>query len=121
MKINITNTEKLNKAIAEAEGKATSRTVTCEDIQKICTKISCDIPKCKLDGTKIYYNGAQHFPNAYKYRAYSTHWVAENRRGNWYVVSISRNTCPNKYINTVVEYSDAAKESILNKASNLTL
>ena len=117
MKILITNTEKLKAAIKEAEGRATARTVKADDIEYIIGKVSKGIAKAKLSGTKVYYSGAEHFPNAYKYRPESTHWTAENINGRWYVIDIFRGICPNRINNTMVEYSDAAKAAIIDKAS----
>ena len=118
MKINIKNEEKLAAAIAEAEGRATARTVTVKEIRNILERVSEGIPKAALHGTKVHYDGGEHFPNAYKYRPESTHWTAENVRGNWYITSIYRSTCPNRRRNTVVEYSDTAKEKIIENLSN---
>ena len=116
-KINITDTEKLAAAIKEAEGRATARTVSVKEIQYVIEEVSKDIPKAMLHGTKVYYDGAQHFPNAYKYRPESTHWEAENVRGRWYITSIYRYTCPNRRRNTRVEYSEEAKQRIIENAS----
>ena len=114
MKINVKNTEKLTTAIKEAEGKAKVRTIDAESIQRILNKVGAGIPKAKLHGTKVYYDGAEHFPNAYKYRPESTHWAAENVRGNWYITEIKRTTCPNRWTwNTTVTYSEDAKKAII--------
>ena len=118
MKINITNTEKLNKAIKEAEGKATARTTSAKEIVK--TLESIRVPKSRLNGTKVFWDGAEHFPNAYKYRPESTHWVAENVNGRWYVIDICRATCPNRTNRRgEIAYSDDAKAWILEEASKL--
>ena len=115
MKILITNENKLNAAIAEAEGRATVRTIKADDIAWILNKIK--VPKSKLDGTTVHYDGAEHFPNAYKYRPESTHFTAENIKGKWYVTDIYRATCPNRTTwNTCIEYSPNAKEWILENA-----
>ena len=116
-KISITNTEKLAAAIKEAEGRATARTINVEGILNIIDDISKGIPKTKLHGTTIHYDGAEHFPNTYKYRPESTHWKAENVKGKWYVTDIYRDACPNREKNTRVEYSDEAKERIIENAS----
>lgn len=120
MKISIKNEEKLAAAIVEAEGRSTARTVTVHDIKNVLEKVGEDIglPKSVLHGTKVHYDGGEHFPSAYKYRPESTHWTAENVRGNWYITSIYRSTCPNRRRNTVIEYSDAAKEKIIENLSN---
>ena len=117
MKINIDNTVKLNEAIKTAEGKATARTVEATQIQYTLHEIEAGIAKKKMSGTRVHYTGAEHFPNAYKYRPESTHWIAENINGKWYVVDIYRDTCPNRSSwNTEVNYSEAAKQAILEKA-----
>ena len=118
MKINIKYTEKLEKAIEEAQGRATARTVTANEICRILQSVGDGVAKANLSGTKVHYTGAQHFPNAYKYRPDSTHWTAENIRGNWYVTDIWRGACPNRTKwNTEVEYSEIAKEAILESLS----
>lgn len=118
MKINIENKEKLAQAIKEAEGRSTARTITADKIQNILDAVSKGIAKTKLNGTKVFYDGAEHFPNAYKYRPESTHWSAENVKGKWYVTSISRGTCPNrKGGNTSIEYSETAKTAIIENMS----
>lgn len=119
MKINIDNTEKLTAAIKEAEGKATARTIEATQIQYTLHEIEAGIAKKKMSGTLVHYTGAEHFPNAYKYRPESTHWIAENINGKWYVVAIYRDTCPNRSsYNTEVEYSETAKQAILENASH---
>lgn len=116
MKINITNTEKLTEAIKAAEGKATARTITAKDIVYVLNKIN--IPKNRLDGTVVHYDGGEHFPSAYKYRPESTHWTAENRNGRWYVTDIRRAYCPNRKTSSGhIEFSEDAKEWIIQQAS----
>ena len=117
MKIDIDNIEKLSAAIKEAEGKATARTIEATQIQYTLHEIETGIAKKKLSGTQVHYTGAEHFPNSYKYRPESTHWIAENINGKWYVVDIYRDTCPNRSSwNTEIIYSETAKQAILEKA-----
>lgn len=118
MKIIITNKEKLNEAIREAEGKATARTIDAERIEGILNEIGEGIAKAKLHGTKVYYDGAEHFANSYKYRPMSTHFQAENIKGKWYVTNIFRDTCPRRVNNTLICYSEEAKSVIISNASN---
>lgn len=120
MKINIKNTDKLYEAIRNAEGRATQRTITTDQI--ISTLEHINVPKSRLHGTKVHWNGAEHFPNAYKYqsKAMSTHWSAENINGKWYVTDIWRGICPNRVTRRgEIKFSDNAKEWILNNASEL--
>lgn len=119
MRININNMEKLSAAIKEAEGKSRVRTISAEDIQEALHDIEHGIAKKKLHGTIVHYDGAEHFPHAYKYRPESTHWTAENIRGKWYVTDIKRAACPNRSTwNTIIVYSDEAKEAILEAAAH---
>ena len=119
MKINITNIEKLNKAIQDSEGRATARTITADDIINVLNRIK--VPKNKLNGTRVMWDGAEHFPNAYKYVPESTHWTAVNTNGRWYVVDIYRAACPNRSTRRGrIIYSEEAKEWIINKASDIT-
>ena len=116
MKILVTNEQKLNAAIREAEGKATARTITAKDVVRILDRIK--VPKNKLNGTVVRYDGAEHFPNAYKYRPESTHFVAENIKGKWYVMAVFRDTCPNRSTwDTMISYSPEAKDWIIENAS----
>ena len=117
MNINVANIEKLTEAIAKAEGRATARTITAQDIIKTLDKIK--VPKSRLHGTKVYYDGGQHFPNAYKYRPESTHWMAENKHGKWYVTAICRATCPNRSNSGSIEFSEEAKAWIVENASKI--
>lgn len=122
MKINVTNEEKLSQAIKEAEGRATARTVTATQIRDALKKIAPGVARAKLNGTKVTYNGAEHFPGTYKYRPESTHWTAENIKGKWYVTSIYRDTCPNRVTwNMAVEYSEEAKNAIVDKMSYINV
>ena len=112
MKINLTNNAKVTAAIKEAEGRATARTVSVEDIVKALGKIK--VPKSKLNGTVVRWDGAEHFPNAYRYRPESTHWVAENVNGKWYLTNVYRDTCPNRTTwRMQINYSEEAIAWIL--------
>ena len=117
MKINIKNEKAVSEAIKAAEGKATARRTTALDIMKTLNMVGRGIPKKKLSGTRVHYSGAEHFPLAYKHRPMSTHWVAENINGKWYVIDIYRDVCPNRYgWNTDIAYSETAKQAILKNA-----
>ena len=114
-RINVINTKKLEEAIKKAEGRATARTVDVRSII-LCLDL-IKVPKARLNGTKVEYDGGEKFPNAYKYRPESTHWKAENVNGRWYITDIWRDTCPNRSTSMHVEYSEAAKAWILEEAS----
>lgn len=114
--INITNEAKVSEAIKKAEGRATARTITVNDI--VCQLNKIRVPKSKLNGTVVHYNGAEHFPNAYKYRPECTHWIAENRNGRWYLTHIYRDTCPNRSTwRMEVKYSQEAIDWLIKNES----
>lgn len=119
IRINIKNADKLNAAIKAAEGRATARTETAESIARMLADIAgrYGIPKKRLDGTRVYFDGGQKFPTAYKYTPESTHWEAEYKNGNWFVTAVWRDRCPNRTTQGTIAYSDTAKAWILENAS----
>lgn len=91
--INETNKAKIETAIQEAEGRATMRTISYNGIVRATQRIEqkLGVPKKYLEGVRFDVDfHAQNFPNAYKYRAESTHFVVEYSKGKWRVVSIER-------------------------------
>ena len=109
--------KKMKIAITEAEGRATARTITAAKIATILGNIN--VPKNRLNGTKVFYDGGEKLPSAYKWMPESTHFVAENISGKWYVTEIARAKCPNRQTRGRIEYSDAAKAWILENASTI--
>ena len=91
--INETNKAKIETSIMEAEGKATMRTITYDDITKATQKIEkkLGIPKKCLEGVRYDVDiHAQNFPKAYKYRAESTQFIVEFSKGKWRLISVER-------------------------------
>lgn len=91
--VNETNKAKIENAIAEAEGKATCRTISFDTI--VCaTKViekRLGVPKKYLEGVRYDVDWhAQTFPKAYKYRAESTQFIVEFSKGKWRVCNIER-------------------------------
>lgn len=108
----------LAEAIRVAEGRASARCVTAEDVvdavrrldEKIC------IAKTKLDGVTADIDiNAQNFPNAYRYTPESTHVTVENRRGHWYVTDIRRAPCKRESRVYEVTHTDASREAIIDR------
>ena len=100
MKINTTNTEKVNQAIAAAEGRATARTICMDDVQtaikSIEKRLSLLLFKKDWKGLKFGVDSnAQSFPSSYKYTpyAYSTQIVLERGATGWFVTEIYRAPC----------------------------
>ncbi len=112
--------EPLRKALEEAEGRATARTLTAAKICEILRGIEERCPTKKaLEGTVVRYDGGEHFPSAYKYTPESTHFTAEYKRGSWRITDIHRGVCPNRLSSGTIEFSEAAEDAILNELSKI--
>ena len=89
--------EKLNKAIADAEGKATVRRITAEDICVMLTEVEKILgykSKKMLKGVTICCDvNAQRFPRAYKYVPSSTNFDAVHNGREWIITDIYRARC----------------------------
>ena len=126
--INEKNLQKISEAIKAAEGRATARLLDTDTISRLIDRaenalpdrgVYGRIPKNRMDGTKIYFDGGQQFPNAYKYRPESTHCTIENHSGKWYLTDVRRDTCPNRQTSGEILYSDAAKAWILEQVATI--
>ena len=110
------NAEKLNAAIIAAEGRATARTISAEDIFDALEAIEdkLDIPKAHMVGiiAKVDVN-AQTFPNAYRYRPESTHFEAIRTAKTWKITDIWRDTTHGPSTRYVLTLTDKAKGSII--------
>ena len=108
----------LEEVLKKEQGKAKERIFTahtlCEILGEVEEKVST---KKALNGTKVYYDFGQKFPNAYKYTPYSTHMAAEYRNGSWRLVHLERGICPNHSQAGHIEFSEAAQADIISRAS----
>jgi hypothetical protein len=98
MKINTTNIEKVNQAIAATEGRATARTITADDVEEaietIEKRLSLLLLKKDWKGLKFAVDSnAQVFPGAYKHTPYSTHFVLERGASGWFIIELHRSVC----------------------------
>jgi len=119
IRIDATHAEKINAAIKAAEGKATARKITADDIIDCVDRINrhLGIPKCKMDGCAAYCDvNAQRYPNAYRGIPQSTQFRAENIRGNWYLTDVSRCNQTGT-VAVLLDLTDAAKAAILEAAA----
>ena len=96
--IKITNADKLASMIEAAEGRATARTITPDDIaealEQITERILLLSTRKDATGTTIEADpNAQQFPNAYKYIPESTHFTAELKTAGWKVTNVFRSRC----------------------------
>lgn len=105
----------LASAIKAAEGKASARKISCDDIFDAVDEVEekLAISKRAMDGITIYCDpNAQDFPNAYKYVPESTHFMAIYKNGSWRVTDIRRDVCNKKRI--CIDLTGTAKEAIIN-------
>ena len=98
IRINVNNTDKLNEAIAAAEGKASVRRLTADlvhtYVQHIEKMLSTRLLKNDWAGLEFSVDPhAQSFPGAYKGRPESTHFELERTASGWFVTRIMRNDC----------------------------
>ena len=117
--ISIKNTAKIEEAIAQAESRAKVRKISVNLISDVLEQVEKNVSSKKaLIGTKVHYTGAEKFPNAYKYTPESTHFYAEYTASGWKILDIYRDTCPNKFNDVNVEYSETAIQKILEAAQS---
>ena len=114
---------RLNAALEAVQNGCTARILTCEKIDWILNKAASkmNIPCAHMKGTRITYNGAEHFPSAYRFRPESTQFEAEHNGRHWVITSIKRGPCPNRLDNTVIRLSSLASQAILDSFDNVRL
>lgn len=109
--------DKITEAIKAAEGRATARTITADDIINECDRqlvrlYGLGASLDELDGTEIHVDvNAQDFPNAYKYTPVSTHFRATYSGKKWRLTDVFRDTCRKN--RGSVKVPEAAKKSIM--------
>lgn len=112
-----TNKEKIEKAIKEAEGRATSRTIDYDIVKEVCDDVTktLNLSGKFLDGTQIevdYF--AEKMPRSYKYAAHSTQFVAKFYSNAWHIIDVKRDYLTNSSYKAIhVILSDSAKEGIM--------
>lgn len=96
MLVKDSNKDKINEMIKKAEGRATERTITFDNIVSMIEKIESrlGISKTAMEGIVAYvdYN-SQNFPNSYRWTANSTHFRIIRKKSGWDVTDIWRGTC----------------------------
>lgn len=108
----------LREIIHAAEGRASVRLLTVDDIM---TAID-DVPRCvlakHLPGCEIHCDpNAQTFARAYKHTPDSTHFSAVCRPSGWYLTRVCRDTCGTSRGRLVL--TDDAKADIIAAAETL--
>ena len=100
IKITETNAEAINAAIAEVEGRASSRTCNFDDCQRAVWLAEKHpalhlLPKKDHVGTRASYQQGVSLPNSYKYRAEATALRIERRSTGWFLIGVHRGDCSN--------------------------
>ena len=111
----VKNAKRIDAEIKLAEGKATERRITSNEIFEALETLDkrLNITKKAMDGVKTSIDiRAQTFPNSYKYRASSTQFDAEHINGNWKITNIYRGFIRGAKQNNV-KLTDEAKAAIL--------
>ena len=115
------NKEKINTYIAEAEGRATVRTIDyitiISDIATLEEKLS--INKKDMIGIKADIDHhAQNFPSAYKYRPESTHYVIIREKTGWKLIVALRCTTRKSGHVFKLTFPDDVKKAIIKSMSD---
>ena len=115
--------EKLQNTLDVVQKGCTARLLSCEKIDNILAKAASKMnisTRC-MKGTKLIYNGAEHFPASYGYRPESTHFEAEHNGRHWVITSIERKTCPNRLDNTLIHLSPLSSQAVLDSFNSVRL
>lgn len=106
---------RLEAELKEAQGRASTRTLSGEQIEGILDNATCriGIPNKHLKGCRLRYTGAEYVAKAYKYTPQSTHFDAEHNGRFWCITKIYRDACPRRVSNAEIWLTDEAKEAVL--------
>lgn len=120
------NRAKIEKAIAEAQGKSRERTITADDVFEFCTRILgmyvavYDIHKKDLEGSSFDVDRyAQDFPNAYKWRPMSTQFHVVYDKGRFVLLSVTRGYTRGSGKKVIADLAERTKNAIIERASKL--
>ena len=121
MKINVKK-EQVIKAIKEAEGRATARTITEQDVQDWAEKVEKHLegllPKAHRIGVVARIDEhAQQFPNSYKYTPESTKFDIKRFPSGWFLVNVFRGATNGSTGECTIQYTDKQKEKIIETVS----
>lgn len=112
----LNESEKLTRAIEDAEGRSTARTIDAKMVLNSLNEIEkkLNIPKRYLEGCTVYVDlNAQEFPKAYKYTPESTHYSSTYKNGSWRITEIWRGKTGN--VRVKAEMTADAEQKILER------
>ena len=114
------NLEAIKAVIYAAEGKASARTLTVDDLtEKLAEaeKMLMWPPKKALAGTRVRVHAStEKLPNAYRYKADSTQAVCEHDGKGWVLVAVVRDKLRQSAVykrGLEIEPSDAVRDHIM--------
>lgn len=105
--------DKINAAIAQAEGRARVRTLNYNDVKDLCERFEgvYEVKKRYLDGCCFsYIEGADDFASSYRGMPYGTEIYATHHKGKWYLVGAERVYCNHVQCKWVYLSADAKSE-----------
>lgn len=113
-------TKAIEAALAEANGRATARTLSLDECVEYIGEFvrRCDITKKAMTGTRINVHGSmEKLPRAYKYRADSTKAAFEFNGKHWEFVEAVRSTLVQNtaYHHVQAAFSDTARDALAAK------
>jgi hypothetical protein len=118
MKINITNTEKVQAALNEIQGRSSKRCYDAKDIQDIANDFAMRMAKlgvsrAKLNGCRIEFGGNYKPAKAYKHAFIGTVGTITFSSNAAFLTKLERTCCTRRSGATL---ADAAKEAIVKNA-----
>lgn len=115
--INGEHVERLEKALAEAQGKSYARTLTPDGLVGVLASVSVklSIPRTHMRGITVHYTGANTFPSSYTHQPMSTHFRATHNGRYWVVTDIFRAVCPARHDDVSLTLTDEAKRAIIHR------
>lgn len=121
------NRERLQAALSAAEGRATARLISAEDLIRLTAELEEQLIRYS---TKKARNGliakiaphVERFPNAYKWRPEGTACRVEYSSGTWKLINSSREYCDDLSNGTsILHMPDAMHDEIISRAYDLKL
>lgn len=120
--INEKNKAKVEAVLNEVQGKCRERTITADNIYKFCESINkaYRIYKKDLEGSSFDVDHhAQDFPKAYKYKANSTQFTVQYKKGKFVLIDVCRFGTRRSKQKVLATLSEETKKAILESASKL--
>lgn len=112
------NRERIEQEIKKAEGSATTRTLTYDDIVDGIARVEKElaIPKKYLLGISFTEDiNAQTFPASYKHAPFSTWFTAEYMRTGWFLTGVERRRTGSTEKQFTLSLTEDAKAAVIRR------